>query len=108
MRGNRNYRQLATVAASTLPAAPAAAGGAFGLDLMRAQPPGNVVLSPDSVAAALAMTGTGAVGRTAGETANTLHLRVQPVSVPLGISNARPRGNRRLSDRAIPKPPHLR
>jgi serpin B len=42
---------------------------------MRAQPPGNVVLSPDSVAAALAMTGMGAVGPTAREIAGTLHLR---------------------------------
>lgn len=44
-----------------------AATGAFGLDLMRAQGPGNLVLLPDSVAAALAMTGTGGVGRTAEE-----------------------------------------
>jgi serpin B len=55
--------------------APAAATGAFGLDLMRAQPPGNVVLSPDSVAAALALTGTGGAGRTAAEIARTLHLK---------------------------------
>lgn len=55
--------------------APAPATGAFGLDLMRAQGPGNLVLSPDSVAAALAMTGTGGVGRTATEVAHTLHLK---------------------------------
>ncbi len=54
--------------------APAAATGAFGLDLMRAHGPGNLVLSPDSVAAALAMTGTGGAGRTAEEIARTLHL----------------------------------
>lgn len=42
---------------------------------MRAQPPGNVVLSPDSVTAALAMTGTGGAGRTAVEIARTLHLK---------------------------------
>jgi serpin B len=47
----------------------------LGLDLMRAQKPGNLVLSPDSVAAALAMTGTGGVGRTAREIARTLHLK---------------------------------
>jgi serpin B len=56
----------------TLP--PATATGAFGLDLMRAQRPGNLVLSPDSVAAALAMTGTGAAGSTAAQIARTLHL----------------------------------
>lgn len=55
--------------------APATATGAFGLDLMRAQGPGNLVLSPDSVAAALAMAGMGGVGRTAGEIARTLHLK---------------------------------
>jgi serpin B len=54
---------------------PAVATGAFGLDLLRSQPPGNAVLSPDSVAAALAMTGTGAVGRTATEMAETMHLK---------------------------------
>lgn len=55
--------------------APAAATGAFGLDLLRTQGPGNLVLSPDSIAAALAMTGTGGVGRTAEEIAHTLHLK---------------------------------
>ncbi|HEY7256826.1 MAG TPA: serpin family protein [Solirubrobacterales bacterium] len=54
---------------------PAAATGAFGLDLMRAEGPGNLVLSPDSIAAALAMTGSGAAGSTADEIAATLHLR---------------------------------
>ncbi len=59
---------------SGAPLSPAAATGAFGLDLLREQPPGNAVLSPDSVAAALAMTGTGAAGRTAAQIARTLHL----------------------------------
>jgi serpin B len=54
---------------------PAVATGAFGLDLLRAAEPGNVVLSPDSVAAALAMTGTGARGQTADEIARTLRLK---------------------------------
>jgi serpin B len=53
----------------------AVATGALGLDLMRAEPPGNLVVSPDSIAAALAMTGTGARGRTAAEIAQTLHLK---------------------------------
>jgi serine protease inhibitor len=51
------------------------ATGAFGLDLLRTQPAGNTVLSPDSVAAALAMAGTGAAGRTATQMASTLRLR---------------------------------
>ncbi len=54
---------------------PATATAAFGLDLMRAQGPGNLVLSPDSIAAALAMTGTGGAGDTATEIARTLRLR---------------------------------
>jgi serpin B len=54
---------------------PAAATGAFGIDLLRALKPANVVLSPDSVAAALAMTGTGGVGPTADEIARTLRLK---------------------------------
>lgn len=63
------------------PLAPAAATGGFGLDLMRAQGPGNLVLSPDSIAAALAMTGMGGVGRTAEEIARTLHLK-GPIALP--------------------------
>src|SRR5262245_15844165 len=55
--------------------APAPATGAFGIDLLRALQPANVVLSPDSVAAALGMTGMGGVGRTAQEIASTLHLK---------------------------------
>ncbi|HEX5761808.1 MAG TPA: serpin family protein [Solirubrobacterales bacterium] len=66
------------------PLGPAVATGAFGLDLMRAQGPGNVVLSPDSVAAALAMTGTGGVGRTAREIARTLHLKGPTVLAAVG------------------------
>ncbi len=55
--------------------APAAATGAFGLDLMHAMGPGNLVLSPDSVATALAMAGSGAAGQTAAQIASTLHLK---------------------------------
>jgi serine protease inhibitor len=58
--------------------------GAFGLDLMRSQGPGNLVLSPDSIAAALAMTGTGGVGRTAEEIARTLHLKGPSALAALG------------------------
>lgn len=61
--------------------APAGATGAFGLDLMRALPPGNLVISPDSIAAALAMAGTGAKGRTAAEIAHALHL-AKPAAFP--------------------------
>ncbi len=57
------------------PLRPAPATAAFGLDLLRAHGPGNVVLSPDSIAAALAMTGTGANGRTSTEIAHVLHLK---------------------------------
>jgi serpin B len=53
---------------------PAQATEAFGLSLMRRLPAGNLVFSPDSVAAALAMTGTGAAGQTATQIAHTLDL----------------------------------
>jgi serine protease inhibitor len=54
---------------------PAAATAELGLDLLRAIPRGNAVVSPDSIATALAMTGTGAAGPTAREIARTLHLK---------------------------------
>ncbi len=53
---------------------PAAATGAFGLDLIDALPPGNAVVSPDSVATALSMAGTGATRTTAAEIARVLRL----------------------------------
>jgi serpin B len=53
---------------------PAQATEAFGLSLMRRLPAGNLVFSPDSVAAALAMTGTGAAGQTATQIARALQL----------------------------------
>lgn len=53
---------------------PAQATAAFGLDLMRKLPTGNLVFSPDSIEAALAMTGEGAVGQTAAQIAGALRL----------------------------------
>src|ERR1700694_5326794 len=58
--------------AHALSAAPAT--GALGLDLLGRMGAGNVVLSPDSVAAALAMAGSGAAGRTAAQIVHALHL----------------------------------
>jgi len=54
--------------------APAAATAPFGLSLMRSLGAGNLVLSPDSIAAALAMAGSGAAGQTASQMAKVLHL----------------------------------
>ncbi len=54
---------------------PAPATAAFGLDLLNRFSPGNVVLSPDSVATALAMVGSGATGPTARQIVSALHLR---------------------------------
>ncbi len=48
--------------------------GAFGLDLMRKLGNGNVVFSPDSIAAALAMAGSGAASQTAKQIAHVLQL----------------------------------
>ncbi len=55
--------------------APASAIGAFGLGLTRLEARGNLVFSPDSIAAALAMAGSGAAGRTATQMASVLHLK---------------------------------
>jgi serpin B len=65
-------RGSARASASLPPVAPAI--GAFGLDLMRKLGGGNLVFSPDSIAAALAMTGSGAVGQTATQMAHVLKL----------------------------------
>ncbi len=54
--------------------APAAATAPFGLSLMRSLGAGNLVLSPDSIAAALAIAGSGAGGATASQMARVLHL----------------------------------
>jgi serpin B len=54
---------------------PAAATALFGLDLLGKLPPGNAVISPDSIATALAMAGTGAKGDTAAQIAAVLHLK---------------------------------
>ncbi len=68
----------ATRARSARAGAPAGPLGpavdAFGFDLLRRLGGGNVVFSPDSVAAALAMAGTGANGQTAVQMAHVLRL----------------------------------
>ncbi len=58
------------------PPAPRASDGvaALGLGLLGKLPPGNAVISPDSVATALALVGTGAAGPTADQIASTLGL----------------------------------
>jgi serpin B len=86
---------------------PATATGAFGLDLLRAQPPGNAVISPDSVAAALAMTGTGAAGRTATEMAHTLHLKGPSVFPAVGDLQGAILAGQAAAAAGDPEPPTL-
>ena len=62
----------ARVAAGAPPVAPAI--GAFGLDLMAKLHGANLVFSPDSIADALAMAGSGAAGQTAAQMAKVLKL----------------------------------
>jgi serpin B len=78
----RSVKRHVPAAAGSL--APAPATGAFGLDLMRRLGNGNVVFSPDSIASALAMAGTGAAGRTAAQMASVLHLRSPAVFAAVG------------------------
>ena len=86
---------------------PAAATGALGLDLMRAQGPGNLVLSPDSIAAALALTGTGSAGRTATEIADTLHLRGPGDFAEMGDLQRRIAAEQATAAVGDPEPPTL-
>lgn len=74
---------------------------------MRAQGPGNLVLSPDSVAAALAMTGTGGVGRTAGEIARTLHLKGPTALAAVGDLQRAIVARQAAAAAADPEPPTL-
>lgn len=66
---------------AAIAAGPAQATAALGLDLLGQLGSGNAVASPDSVAAALAMAGTGAAGRTAAQIAHVLHLS-SPAAFP--------------------------
>jgi serpin B len=74
-------------AASTAPdiSSPARASAALGFDMLRRLPSGNLVFSPDSVAAAVAMVGEGARGMTAAEIVHTLH---SPSAAALGSFGA--------------------
>jgi serpin B len=62
------------------PSSPAAATEALGLDLLGKLPAGNAVISPDSIATALAMAGTGARGKTLDQIAEVLHLGEAPLT----------------------------
>jgi serpin B len=86
---------------------PAVATGALGLDFMRATTPGNLVLSPDSVAAALAMTGMGGVGPTAREIAQTLHLRGPAALAAVGDLQHAIANGQAIAGQGDPDPPAL-
>lgn len=96
-----------SVASPDAPLAPTAATAAFGLDLMRAQGPGNLVLSPDSVAAALAMTGVGGVGRTAEEIARILHLNGPAALAAVGDLQRAIAAGQAAAAAGDPEPPTL-
>ncbi|HEY8502049.1 MAG TPA: serpin family protein [Solirubrobacterales bacterium] len=95
------------VASPDAPLSPGAATGGFGLDLMRVQKPGNLVLSPDSVAAALAMTGTGGVGPTAQEIAHTLHLKGPTALAAVGDLQRAIAARQAAAAAGDPEPPTL-
>jgi len=88
--------------------APAPATGALGLDLLRARQKGNLVLSPDSIAAALAMAGTGARGRTAAQIARTLHLRKPAAFNAVGNLQRRIAEGQASAGEGHPKAPTLK
>jgi serpin B len=88
-------------------ASPAQATEAFGLSLMGRLPQGNLVFSPDSVAAALAMTGTGAAGPTAAQIATALHLSSPASFAALGRLQQTIAAEQSLHNQGSPEAPTL-
>ena len=93
-------RQAADVAGRL---SPAPATNAFGLDLMNGLGAGNVVFSPDSIASALAMAGTGAAGETASQMAKVLHLTSPDAFAAVGACRPPSPPSRPPQVRAIPR-----
>ncbi len=97
------------------PGKPSARGGfaagpataAFGSELMRALPPGNLVVSPDGVATALAMAGSGAVGTTAEEIAATLRLTSPAAFTAVGDLQKRITREQTIAGQGEPEAPTL-
>ena len=88
--------------------APAAATGAFGLDLMHAMGGSeNLVLSPDSVATALAMAGSGAAGQTAAQIASVLHLKTPSSFTAIGALQGTIASEQAAAAQGDPKAPTL-
>ncbi len=87
--------------------APASAIGAFGLDLTRGQARGNLVFSPDSIAAALAMAGSGAAGRTATQMASVLHLKSPQAFAAVGALQGAIAKEQLAAGRGDPRAPTL-
>jgi serpin B len=88
--------------------APAAATGALGLDLLRQLGAGaNTVLSPDSIATAVAMTGTGARGATAQQMAATLHVAAPSAFPGFGVLQSTIMAEQAAAGAGHPQPPQL-
>jgi serpin B len=91
----------------TKPLAASAATAALGMDLLRLHPDGNLVLSPDNIAAALAMAGTGARGATAAQIARTLHLASPAAFAAVGELQSQIAREQTAAARGDPEPPAL-
>lgn len=88
--------------------APPAATGALGLDLLqRLGAGGNTVLSPDSIATALAMAGTGARGATAQQMAATLHVAAPSAFPEFGALRSTITAEQAAAAAGDPQPPQL-
>jgi serpin B len=81
--------------------------GAFGLDLLRRFPEGNVVVSPDSVESALAMLGEGARGKTAAQIAHVVHLAPPASFAAIGALQAALAREARIAAGTDPHAPRL-
>jgi len=87
---------------------PGQSTAALGLDLLRKFPAGNLVLSPDSIATALAMAGTGAAGATATQIAHVLHLPSPAAFGSIGSLQARIAAEQAAAAGGDPEAPQLK
>ncbi len=88
-------------------AAPAHATATLGIEMLRRLPPGNLVFSPDSVAATVAMAGEGARGATAEQIVRTLHAGSQAALASFGALQARILAEQAAASRGAREPEKL-
>jgi serpin B len=104
-RAGGHAQRARSAGAGAGPVAPAI--DAFGLGLMRRLGGANLVFSPDSIAAALAMAGTGAAGQTAVQMAHVLRLSSTRAFVGVGQLQSSILAEQLAAGNGIPEAPTL-